>query len=328
MKLMTACALVALTAACTNDDSQNIPNNYPEDNIIRVSAGVSDAITRADGVSTPLNNDNFSLTVLNKANQKYSYDNKKFVHDAATGDWVCNGNNPLLWEGANKQVSIVAYSPMIEDVQVINVDNSEFTDDITYTIATDQTTQDPKNDLLVYKVENKTPAELLEGGKLNITLSHANSMIDINVTLGTEFNKPSILTENPITEVIVSGTFVNSTIRFSDIPVDFNVDKTSSVAKDIKAYKGEFTPAADAEKNAEAMFNCIVLPQSVDANKFKVTLKTSTKTYVWTSPNSVAFNSGKRYTLNLEVGDNVVLLKDDIKAEPWSDGQGGTLETD
>ena len=34
--------MVALTMACTNNDEQeNVPNNYPTDNIIRVTAGVS-----------------------------------------------------------------------------------------------------------------------------------------------------------------------------------------------------------------------------------------------------------------------------------------------
>lgn len=324
-KLMTTCALVALTAACTNDDSQNIPSNYPEDNVIRVTAGVSEALTRAESV-TPLDNENFSLTVLNTGNAKYSYNNKKFTKDATTGDWTCA--DLLLWEGASKPVTILAYSPIIDGAQVINDTNDDFSATTLYEVATDQTTPDAKNDLLVYK-KNVTPAnDLTTDGKLNITLSHVNCLIDINVTLGTEFNKPSILTENPITEVTVGGTFVNSYINFDDIPVDFGIPTESRNYKDIKAFKGDFTPAADAEANAVAKFNCIVLPQTVNANSFKVTLKTADKTYVWTAPNSVSFNSGKRYTLNLEMGDNVVLLKNDITATPWTSGGESDLETE
>ena len=53
------------------------------------------------------------------------------------------------------------------------------------------------------------------------------------------------------------------------------------------------------------------------------------KLYEWTSAAAVVLKSGYRYTLELSMGNDVVLLKgDNIKATPWTEVTGGSLETD
>lgn len=56
--------MAAMLTGCSND-SDLAHSNFPDDNIIRVTAGVNGAVTRAETLGTELNN-KFSLTVVNK----------------------------------------------------------------------------------------------------------------------------------------------------------------------------------------------------------------------------------------------------------------------
>ena len=88
--------------------------------------------------------------------------------------------------------------------------------------------------------------------------------------------------------------------------------------------------ATNAETNAKSHFSCIVIPQNVAANTFKVSLKTAGKLYEWTSDKEITLQSGYRYTLNLTMGNDVVLLKGgSITATPWTEiTSDKPLETD
>lgn len=55
--------MAAMLTGCSND-SELAHSNFPDDNIIRVTAGVNGAVTRAETLGTELNSD-FSLTVIN-----------------------------------------------------------------------------------------------------------------------------------------------------------------------------------------------------------------------------------------------------------------------
>ena len=62
---------------------------------------------------------------------------------------------------------------------------------------------------------------------------------------------------------------------------------------------------------------------------------TAGKRYEWTSADPVELKSGYRYTLNLSMGNDVVLLKGGsgsdnggITATKWTEGTGGSLETE
>ena len=105
---------------------------------------------------------------------------------------------------------------------------------------------------------------------------------------------------------------------------------TSASAADIITTNGSFTTAADAEKKAISTFSCIAIPQTVAANTFKVSLMTADKLYEWTSEAAVELKSGYRYTLELSMGNDVVLLKGEkITATPWTEiTSDKPLETD
>ena len=327
MKAIKFFAITAMAAAmitsCSSEDELS-QSNYPSDNIIRITAGVNNAKTRAEGAAgTPLKNP-LSLTVVNKNAPKYTYVNQVFTKDE-NEVWKCS--EPLLWQNSTTSVDIVAFAPAQGDkFDGVYADGSF--KPVAYSIAADQSTKSDYNDLLYYYAQGFTPSTGLKDKKLSIQMNHAFCMIDINVTLGTEFNKPEVLKESPIVKVTLGGTKIAANVDVTNAASVVTISETDA-ATDITTTKGSFDKAANAEANAISHFSCIAIPQTVAANTFKVSLKTAGKLYEWTSAAPVELQSGYRYTLNLTMGNNVVLLKgDNITASPWTEGTGGSLETD
>ena len=340
MKAIKFFAISAMAAAmitsCSSEDELS-QSNYPSDNIIRVTAGVNNAKTRADGQGVTAMDKPFSLTIVNKNTEstelakKYTYVDKVFSK-SSSGDWTCS--ETLLWQKATIPVDIVAFAPA-QDGKFNGVcDNDRNIKPITYSVADDQSTPSDNNDLLYYYAPGFNPGTSLdEKGKLNIQFNHAFCMIDIVVTLGTEFNKPNVLKESPIVKVTLGGTKIAASV---DVTNAASVVTASGEAADITTTKGSFTPAenadkkADPEANAISRFSCIAIPQTVGANTFKVSLMTAGKLYEWTSDKEITLQSGYRYTLNLSMGNDVVLLKGgSISATPWTEiTSDKPLETD
>ena len=330
MKAIKFFAISAMAAAmitsCSSEDELS-QSNYPSDNIIRVTAGVNNAKTRAEGAGTEMKN-NFSLTIVNKNAPKYTYTDKVF--SKTSGDWACS--ETLLWQKSDALVDIVAFAPA-QTGKFNGVYANGSIQPIAYSVASDQSsdqsTSSDNNDLLYYYAKNFNPGESLDKGKLNIQFNHAFCMIDINVTLGTEFNKPSIPTTSPIVKVTLGGTKIAANV---DVTNAASVVTASgeATATDITTTNGSFTTAADPEKNAISRFSCIAIPQTVAANTFKVSLMTAGKRYEWTSADKVELKSGYKYTLNLSMGNDVVLLKGgSISATPWTEiTSDKPLETD
>ena len=326
MKVIKFFAISAMAAAmitsCSNEDELS-QSNYPSDNIIRVTAGVNNAKTRAEGAGTPLENP-LSLTVVNKNVPKYTYVDQEF--SKTSGDWACS--ETLLWQKSDALVDIVAFAPA-QQSKFNGVYANGSIQPIAYSVADDQSTKSDNNDLLYYYAKDFNPGESLDKGKLKIQFNHAFCMIDINVTLGTELNKPDIPTTSPITEVTLEGTKIEANVNVTNAANIVTASETATAAKIITT-KGTFDKAANAETNAKSHFSCIVIPQNVAANTFKVSLKTAGKLYEWTSDKEITLQSGYRYTLNLTMGNDVVLLKGgSITATPWTEiTSDKPLETD
>ena len=344
MKVIHFFAITAMAAAmitsCSSEDELS-QSNYPSDNIIRITAGVNNAKTRAEGTGVSAMDKDFSLTIVNKNTEstelakKYTYVDKVFSK-SSSGDWTCS--ETLLWQKATIPVDIVAFAPAQENKFSGVCDNDRNIKPITYSVSDDQSTKSDNNDLLYYYAPGFNPGKSLVDKKLNIQFNHAFCMIDIVVTLGTEFNKPNVLKESPIVKVTLGGTKIEASVDVKNAATTTASVVTASeeaAATDITTTKGIFTKAenadkkADPEVNAISRFSCIVIPQNVAANTFTVSLKTANKLYEWTYDKAVELKSGYRYTLNLTMGDNVVLLKGGgITATPWGNGTGGSLETD
>ena len=346
MKAIKFFAISAMAAAmitsCSSEDELS-QSNYPSDNIVRVTAGVNNAKTRAEGQGVTAMDKPFSLTIVNRNTEstelaaKYTYKDKVFSK-SSSGDWTCS--ETLLWQKATTPVDIVAFAPAQENKFRGVCDNDRNIKPITYSVASDQSTSSDNNDLLYYYAPGFNPGKSLVDKKLNIQFNHAFCMIDIVVTLGTEFNKPNVLKESPIVKVTLGGTKIEASVDVKNAATTTASVVTASeeaAATDITTTKGSFTPAenadkkADPEANAKSHFSCIAIPQTVGANTFKVSLMTAGKRYEWTSAEPVELKSGYRYTLNLSMGNDVVLLKGgSISATPWTEAEisDNTLETE
>ena len=323
--------MAAMLTGCSND-SDLAHSNFPDDNIIRVTAGVNGAVTRADPMGTELTSD-FSLTVINKDPLKenerdniYSYGNKFFQKQGS--EWICN--DILLWQDAETKVDVAALAPAINEMTFNGIYNYEKKiQPLKYSITADQKTRSVANDLLYYYKSDLVPGTELKDGKLNIQFNHAFSMIDIIVTLGTEYSNK----DNPISEVIVGGSKLKATVDVTNrngYGVAYPSESGNNPETDIITTPGTFTMAQTDQKNSTAKFSCILIPQKIDANKFKVTLMTSSKTYVWTSPDAITLKTGNRYTLKLKMGKDVVTAQNgNISAVSWTEetGSGSTLGT-
>ena len=282
----------ALFASCSNQE-ELATGSYPSDNLIRVTAGVNNDMTRGDEATTTALNKDFSLTVVNQTNDKYSYANEIFSLSSGT-EWTCS--NKLLWQNLTTPVEIVALYPATDANTFSGVYSKENKSygTITYSVNPNQSTPDEANDLLLYHNANFVPKDDLKAEKLDIEFNHAFCRVDIEVTIGSEFNATNGLAENPIQGIRVEGTKIAADINLASASPTITAkgDATSIIPT-----PGDFTPAASAANQAVARYSCMVIPQTADLN---VVLHTSDREYEWTGT-KMALESGKQYTLKLNM---------------------------
>ena len=293
----------ALFASCSNEE-ELATGSYPSDNLIRVTAGVNNDMTRGDEATTALTKD-FSLTVVNQTNDKYSYANEIFSLSGGT-EWTCS--NKLLWQNLTTPVEIVALYPAADANTFSGVYSKENKSygTITYGVKSDQSKADEANDLLLYHKANFVPKDDLNEEKLDIQFNHAFCRVDIEVTIGSEFNASTGLAENPIQRIRVEGTKTTADISFASAEPFFTVTPSESGdATNITPTPGDFTKAANAMEQAVAKYSCIVIPQTAD---LKVLLHTSDREYEWTG-SQMALVSGKQYTLQLNMKKSATARK-------------------
>ena len=283
----------ALFASCSNEE-ELATGSYPSDNLIRVTAGVNNDMTRSDEAVTPTSlTQNFSLTVVNNTNDKYSYANEIFSLNS-NHEWTCS--NKLLWQNLSTPVEIVALYPATDanTFSGVYTKGNKSCGTITYGVNSDQSTAAEADDLLLYHNARFVPKNDLKEEKLNIQFNHAFCRVDIEVTIGKEFNATNGLAENPIQGIRVEGTKTTADINFASASPTITAkgDATS-----ITPTPGDFTPAASATDQAVARYSCMVIPQTADLN---IVLHTSDKEYEWTGT-QMALESGKQYTLQLNM---------------------------
>ena len=289
----------ALFASCSNEE-ELATGSYPSDNLIRVTAGVNNDMTRSDEAATALTKD-FSLTVVNQTNDKYSYANEIFSLSSGT-EWSCS--NKLLWQNLTTQVEIVALYPA-KDANtfsgVYSKENESY-GTITYGVNPNQSTADEADDLLLYHNARFVPKDDLKAEKLDIEFNHAFCRVDIEVTIGKEFNASTGLAANPIQGIRVEGTKISADIGLASASPTITA---KGDAASIIPTPGTFTPATSATAKAVARYSCMVIPQTADLN---VVLHTSDREYEWTGSQMV-LESGKQYTLQLNMKKSATARK-------------------
>ena len=281
----------ALFASCSNEE-ELATGSYPSDNLIRVTAGVNNDMTRSDEATATALTQDFSLTVVNNTNANFSYANEIFSLNGT--EWSCGKN--LLWQNLSTPVEIVALYPAAEanTFSGVYTKGNKSCGTITYGVNPDQSTADEADDLLLYHNARFVPKNDLKEEKLDIEFNHAFCRVDIEVTIGSEFNATNGLAENPIQGIRVEGTKIAADINLASAPPTITA---KGEATSIIPTPGDFTPAASAANQAVARYSCMVIPQTATLN---IVLHTSDREYEWTGT-EMALESGKQYTLQLNM---------------------------
>ena len=319
MKAIKTLAMAALTtavfASCSSEDDL-AQSNYPMDNVVRVTTSVKDINTRAFHSTNTL--DEFAFCIVNPQRTKFSYDNVMVTKEAST--WT--PASQMLWQNASQPVDIIAYAPYQSISRYEKMSNA--TNYPVY-VKVQQEADTYESDFLVYKKKGFVPGKDLTNGAVDITFTHALSLLNINIEFGNEFSKTTPLTSNPIKNINIGGSVDRGYADFTKDVISVTAD-AASVPVLITPVIGIFNAAANNDAHATVNYSAILIPQTI-AQGFRVEFEMDGKIYVWTASESVTLESGKKHQLNLIVGKDVV-KSGYISASPWTEGTGGTLETE
>lgn len=318
IKILAMAALAtAVFASCSSED-ELAQSNYPMDNVVRVTTSVKDINTRAFHSTNTL--DEFAFCIVNPQSTKFSYDNVKVTKEAST--WT--PASQMLWQNASQPVDIIAYAPYQSISKYEKMSNA--TNYPVY-VKVQQEADTYESDFLVYKKTGFVPEKDLTNGAVDITFSHALSLLNIKIEFGTDFNTTTPLASNPINNIIIGGSINKAYADLTADPITVAVDATCAPVL-IEPERGEFTAAANKDAHATANYSAILIPQTITEG-FRVEFEINGKIYVWRAPESViaTLEAGKKHLLTLTVGKDVV-KSGYISSEPWTEGTGGTLETE
>ena len=327
IKNLAMLAVAALTAAsCSHDENLVAPaDHFPADGIIRVATDVTRPQTRA-GMETA-NLQAFRLRVENTANANYCYN---ALMKLESGEWVSYDNAGadklmMLWQNKTQKVNVAAVC-IPSDITLTDENwLATGATPVNIKVEADQSNADRlnKSDLLAMKNHEFNPAtELTTGGKMKVELKHRLAKLNLTVKLGTDFNLNGIgTTNNPITEVNVNGT--NTKAAWTLITDEFS---GLSEKKSVKPLQTSYTAGNADKQNAVAKYECILLPQTINANGFAVKILIGGKLYTWKSGDKVTLTSNTQYNLTLTVGKDIVVIGN-FTATPWTDGGTQNIET-
>lgn len=327
IKNLAMLAVAALTAAsCSHDENLVAPaDHFPADGIIRVATDVTRPQTRA-GMETA-NLQAFRLRVENTANANYCYN---ALMKLESGEWVSYDNAgtdklKMLWQNKTQKVNVAAVC-IPSDITLTDENwLATGATPVNIKVEADQSTDDRlnKSDLLAMKNHVVDPANDLNAqGKMKVELKHRLAKLNLTVKLGTDFNLNGIgTTNNPITEVNVNGT--NTKAAWTLITDEFN---GLSEMKSVIPLQTSYTAGNADKQNAVAKYECILLPQTINANGFAVKILIGGKLYTWKSGDKVTLTSNTQYNLTLTVGKDIIVIGN-FTATPWIDGDTQNIET-
>ena len=247
IKILAMAALAtAVFASCSNDEDL-AQSSYPADNVVRVTTNVEDITTRAFHTTNTL--DNFAFCIGNANSRKYSYNNIMMTKEGTK--W--NPSVQMLWQNSTQPVDIMAYAPFNREgdhVTMIKVNKYPVS------VSTQQMAGTYESDFLVYKKTGFVPEKDLTNGAVDITFTHALSLLNIKIEFGTDFNNTTPLASNPINNIIIGGSINQAYADLTADPITVAVDATCAPVL-IEPERGEFTAAANKDAHATANYSYI-----------------------------------------------------------------------
>lgn len=303
IQILAMAALAAIFAGCSNNDDEVMkPKESLKDTPIDVNVLLTDIQTRAGYDNT--NQPTLFYLSIDQAGDNYDYTNVVMKYDGSK--WVAYESadesavqKQMLWEGSEGDVTVTAATFSLATSPSYSLSASA-----------DQSS-DAKlklSDHLCYYSNKVQPS----ASGISISFDHIMSKLEIALTLRDEFEG---LTD-PITSVMLSGTSLTATYAPA------NADKWSDYSTADEVINT--CPLLAYDKNARtATYEVILLPQTVAANTFCVTIFIGDKSYEWTSAKEVTLASSNKYTLALTVGKDKV-SGNSFTAAPWV-SEGGDI---
>ena len=303
IQILAMAALAAIFAGCSNNDDEVMkPKESLKDTPINVNVLLTDIQTRAGYDNN--NQPTLFYLSIDQAGDNYDYTNVVMKYDGSK--WVAYESadesavqKQMLWEGSEDNVTITAATFSLETPPSYSLSASA-----------DQSS-DAKlksSDHLCYYSNKVQPS----ASGISISFDHIMSKLEIALTLRDEFEG---LTD-PITSVMLSGTSLTATYAPA------NADKWSDYSTADEVIKTCPLVAYDTDART-ATYEVILLPQTVAAYTFCVTIFIGDKSYEWTSANAVTLASSNKYTLALTVGKDKV-SGNSFTAAPWV-SEGGDI---
>ncbi len=322
----SAMALLALMpmAGCNKQQVLQTPtgDNFPLDHVVRVNPMV--VSTKGSYITGNLTK--FDLLVEDSKNpaSKYTYSNTVFKKSES--GWV--SDKMLLWRKSDADVLVYAIAPSLGLESTISVDDINFGQNgVALGVQAEQSKDDNGSDYLGWASGQKAVSELLDkDGRLSFAFAHLLTRFMVTFKLGTEFNASGVPTQDIISDVVLSGTARDFYLKGATDYTSFTI-KPGTAASDIKPYNVVWNPAADKTGNCTSVYECILVPQTVAANGFKISFKAAGKNYEWTLPEDQEFKGNTAYTLSLKVGKDMVIAGG-FTATAWTEAEGGSLYTE
>lgn len=308
---LTLAALAMLSlAGCTQDDERAATGLPMTGTPMRVVAHVDAPVTREAMTTNDLTRYYFRVTNQEGADE-YDY------FDAIT-------KSGEQWTATELDINWGSTYPVVSALEQKGVAWSE--DEYTTTgkdvsVQTNQSTRDAllKSDLLYMAPKTLTPADLDTEGNIKVNLAHrfAKLKVVVNITKSLQ---------NPITALTIGGTKTTATF----IPETDELE-VSGGATDIKAHLESPATISETTPGLTATYECILLPQELEASTLKITATTTTdqkdKGYLHSAPLSLKGNY--EYTLRLKMEANgSISTSGSVDVGGWGnqDIGGGELE--
>ena len=303
IQILAMAALAAIFAGCSNNDDEVMkPKESLKDTPINVNVLLTDIQTRAGYDNT--NQPTLFYLSIDQAGDNYDYTNVVMKYDGSK--WVAYESadesavqKQMLWEGSEDNVTITAATFSLETPPSYSLSAS----------ADQSSDAKLKSSDHLYYYSNKVEPS---ASGISISFDHIMSKLEIALKLRDEFEG---LTD-PITSVMLSGTSLTATYAPA------NADKWSDYSTADEVIQTCPLVAYDTEART-ATYEVILLPQTVAAYTFCVTIFIGDKSYEWTSANAVTLASSNKYTLALTVGKDKV-SGNSFTAAPWV-SEGGDI---
>ena len=307
---LAALALLSL-AGCTQDDGQNAAGLPMTGTPMRVVAHVDAPMTREAMTTNDLTRYYFRVTDADGGTDEYNYFTTMKLEN---GQW--SASQEMTWQSTYPKVSAL-------EQYGVDWNEDEYTTGKDFSVQTDQSDRDNllKSDLLYMAPKTLTPADLDAEGNIKVNLAHLFAKLKVVVTVTGTFT-------NPITALTIGGTQTTATFIPETDELTLSGDATN-----ITAYcDPSASSISDEAPGYTATYECILLPQTVEANTLTVTAyldETQSQEKTYTHASALTLQGNSQYTLNLSMDhEGKFTPSSSVVVGGWDneDIEGGELE--